>query len=346
MQELQIPNGYFQLLQMYFQQQGMDLFSLACLAQHQAHLRYVLSLPIDSQSSYSFFAEVMQLTQKQMNCPQLVFEMARLIRPEHFGVLGYMATRSNSVAEALQYVIRFSRLVIDGADVSPIQMHQRDKKISLSWPLHDLKYALLNEMTMACMVHLARQIFPAEKIELLQVNFAHSPQMAGDHYQTFFDCKVAFKQSNYSFEISAKNLWLKSELADPSLMQLLLRQAEDAIAAKPHYENLLLHIQQKLAEYLRVKEQTPKIEWLADELHVSVRTLQRQLYEQETSFKKLLETERMKRCEQLLLQTKSFTEIAMCLGYSDQSALARAYKAYSGQTLLQRKQQLQTQSER
>lgn len=346
MQELQIPNGYFQLLQMYFQQQGMDLFSLACLAQHQAHLRYVLSLPIDSQSSYSFFAEVMQLTQKQMNCPQLVFEMARLIRPEHFGVLGYMATRSNSVAEALQYVIRFSRLVIDGADVSPIQMHQRNKKISLSWPLHDLKYALLNEMTMACMVHLARQIFPAEKIELLQVNFAHSPQMAGDHYQTFFDCKVAFKQSNYSFEISAENLWLKSELADPSLMQLLLRQAEDAIAAKPHYENLLLHIQQKLAEYLRVKEQTPKIEWLADELHVSVRTLQRQLYEQETSFKKLLETERMKRCEQLLLQTKSFTEIAMCLGYSDQSALARAYKAYSGQTLLQRKQQLQTQSER
>jgi len=345
-QELQIPNGYFQLLQMYFQQQGMDLFSLACLAQHQAHLRYVLSLPIDSQSTYSFFAEVMQLTQKQMNCPQLVFEMARLIRPEHFGVLGYMATRSNSVAEALQYVIRFSRLVIDGADVSPIQMHQRNKKISLSWPLHDLKYALLNEMTMACMVHLARQIFPAEKIELLQVNFAHNPRMAGDHYQTFFDCKVAFKQSNYSFEISAENLWLKSELADPSLMQLLLRQAEDAIAAKPHYENLLLHIQQKLAEYLRVKEQTPKIEWLADELHVSVRTLQRQLYEQETSFKKLLETERMKRCEQLLLQTKSFTEIAMCLGYSDQSALARAYKAYSGQTLLQRKQQLKTQSER
>ncbi|MGE4316361.1 AraC family transcriptional regulator ligand-binding domain-containing protein [Acinetobacter sp.] len=346
MQELQIPNGYFQLLQMYFQQQGMDLFSLACLAQHQAHLRYVLSLPIDSQSSYSFFAEVMQLTQKQMNCPQLVFEMARLIRPEHFGVLGYMATRSNSVAEALQYVIRFSRLVIDGADVSPIQMHQRNKKISLSWPLHDLKYALLNEMTMACMVHLARQIFPAEKIELLQVNFAHSPQMAGDHYQTFFDCKVAFKQSNYFFEISAENLWLKSELADPSLMQLLLRQAEDAIAAKPHYENLLLHIQQKLAEYLRVNEQPPKIEWLADELHVSVRTLQRQLYEQETSFKKLLETERMKRCEQLLLQTMSFTEIAMCLGYSDQSALARAYKAYSGQTLLQRKQQLKTQSER
>ena len=72
---------------MYLQQQGIDLFSLACLEQHQAQLRYVLSLPIDSQSAYSLFAEVMQLTQKQMDCPQLVFEMACLIRPEHFGVL-------------------------------------------------------------------------------------------------------------------------------------------------------------------------------------------------------------------------------------------------------------------
>jgi hypothetical protein len=42
--------------------------------------------------------------------------MAELIRPEHFGVLGYMATRSNSVAEALQYIMKFSRLVIDGAE--------------------------------------------------------------------------------------------------------------------------------------------------------------------------------------------------------------------------------------
>ena len=84
----------------------------------------------------------------------------------------------------------------------------------------------------------------------------------------------------------------------------------------------------------------PKIEQIATELHISSRTLQRQLNEQNSSFKKILEIERMKRCEQLLLQNMSLIEIAIYLGYSDQSALARAYKAYNGQTLLQRKQQL------
>lgn len=48
----------------------------------------------------------------------------------------------------------------------------------------------------------------------------------------------------------------------------------------------------------------------------------------------------MKRCEQLLLQNMSLTDLAMHLGYSDQSALTRAYKAYTGHTLLQRKQQI------
>ena len=49
----------------------------------------------------------------------------------------------------------------------------------------------------------------------------------------------------------------------------------------------------------------------------------------------------MKRCEILLSQNESLTAIADQLGYSDQSALARAYKNLTGQTLLTRKKQLQ-----
>ena len=89
----------------------------------------------------------------------------------------------------------------------------------------------------------------------------------------------------------------------------------------------------------------PKIEQIANELHVSARTLQRQLNELGSSFKKIVEVERMKRCDQLLQQDMQLTDIAMQLGYSDQSALARAYKAFSGQTLLQRKQQLKASPE-
>ncbi|OTG80834.1 AraC family transcriptional regulator [Acinetobacter sp. ANC 5054] len=339
MPDIHIPNGYFQLWNMVLRERELDFMQLDFLEPYQAQLQHVLSLPIDSQSAYSFFKTIMQLTQNALDCPQLVFEMAKYIRAEHFGVLGYMATRSDSVAEALHNVVRFSRLVIDGEQIVPMDISHQDKQIILSWPLHDDGYLFLNELTTACMAHLAKQIFPAS-LKLLSIHFAHSVQMARFHYEKFFGCPVTFSEPHYSFVIHADSLDLKSELADPSLMQLLLRQAEEAIAARPQHFQPLQQMQQYIADYLKTHQQAPKIQYLADELHLSVRTLQRQLQQQETSFKTLLETERMKRCEHFLLQQMNLTDIAMALGYSDQSALARAYKAYSGQTLLERKKAL------
>ena len=91
MQELQIPNGYFQLLNMYLIEQGIDFHQLDFLAQYQYELEHVLQLPIDTQSPFSFFQTILQLTREQLDCPQLIMEMAKFIQPEHFSVLGYMA---------------------------------------------------------------------------------------------------------------------------------------------------------------------------------------------------------------------------------------------------------------
>ncbi|MEG1157420.1 MAG: AraC family transcriptional regulator ligand-binding domain-containing protein [Acinetobacter sp.] len=339
MQELQIPNGYFQLWNMYLIQQGIDFHHLDVLNPYKVNLEHVLRLPIDTQSPFSFFHTILQLTQTQLDCPQLTMEMAKLIRPEHFGVLGYMATRSNSVAEALQYVMRFSRLVIDGAEVTPMHMQQQGNQIWLTWPFHHEKYAMLNEMTMASMVHLAKKIFP-DQLQFLKIQMAHPAQMAQYHYQKFYGCEVSFNQGCYAYVMSADSLALKSGFADPSLTQLLLKQAEVAIALKPRYESVLQQIHSAVADYLKAHAEAPKIEQIANELHLSTRTLQRQLQDWDSSFKRVLESERMKRCEYLLQQGLSLTEIALQLGYSGQSALARAYKQHSGQTLLQLKRQL------
>lgn len=69
-----------------------------------------------------------------------------------------------------------------------------------------------------------------------------------------------------------------------------------------------------VAEYLKLKEQAPRIEDIAKELHISTRTLQRQLNDFDTTFKKIVETERMKRCEQLLVDDADLTDIAMRAG--------------------------------
>ncbi|KAF1018662.1 MAG: HTH-type transcriptional regulator VirS [Acinetobacter bereziniae] len=343
MQELQIPNGYFHLWQMYLSERGVDIATLDFLqVDEKKHLLGILALPIDTQSSYSFFQQLIEKTKQALDCPQIVFEMAEYVRPEHFGVLGYMASRSTTVAEALQNVMRFSRLVIDGDEVIPMQMQQKSPYVHLVWPFHHDKYILINEFTNALMMHLARKIVPPNQFPLHAVYFAHAPQMALYHYQKFYACEVLFNQPQYSFVLLMEGLELKIQQADPSLMQLLVKQAEEAIAAKPRYKTIAQQLHLIVAEYLKLKEQAPKIEEIAQELHISTRTLQRQLSDLDTSFKKIVEIERMKRCEFLLGSDTHLSEIAMRLGYSDQSALARAYKAFSGQTLLEKKQQLKS----
>lgn len=58
----------------------------------------------------------------------------------------------------MEYIAKFHRLVIDGAQVVPIQIEQDTSKIRLYWPLVDDSNILLSELTLAAMVQLAKQI--------------------------------------------------------------------------------------------------------------------------------------------------------------------------------------------
>ena len=341
MSEIQIPNGYYQLWLRYLSAQEKVPEQLGFSPAQLQQLQHVLTLPMDTQSSYQFFNDIIQHSIQFLDCPTLIFELARYIQPEHFGVLGYMASRSNSVAEAIQYMMRFSRLVVDGTAAVPMRLEQQSDALYLSWPLVDEKYSLVHEMTFACMTQLALQIFNFQHSPIREIHFAHAPRMAMLHYEKFYGCKVLFKQTEYQIVLNLESLSLKPQQADPSLIHLLTKQAEDAIALKPQLETVRQQVQEQVAYYLRYEQQVPNIEWVAQRLFRSGRTLQRQLKQEGTGFKQILEIERMQRCEHLLRQNVSLSDIAQLLGYSDQSALARAYKACTGQTLLKRKQQLQ-----
>lgn len=340
MKDIKIPNGYFQLWHTYIHHQVMVDDIYPRLDQDELHqLKMILALPMTGQSSYGFFLKLITFTQS-IAPANFIFEMARSVKPEHFGVLGYMASRSGSVAEALNYILRFSRLVIDGDEIVPMQMHQHGQFLLLNWPFISEQFNLINEITNAMMIQLARQILPHDQFPLHKVFLAHDALISTYHYQKFYACEVVFNHDNYGLMIQIDSLELKPHQADPSLIQLLVQQAEDAIASKPRQASIDQKIHLIVAEYLRLKQDVPKIEDLADELYLSVRTLQRQLKSVNSSFKQIVEIERMKRCEKLLTDQISLSEIALQLGYSDQSALARAYKKFKGQTLLQRKKEM------
>jgi hypothetical protein len=74
MQELQIPNGYFHLWQMYLAERGVDVTTLDFLqADEKQHLLSILSLPIDTQSAYLFFHQLIEKNQTGFRLPTNCF---------------------------------------------------------------------------------------------------------------------------------------------------------------------------------------------------------------------------------------------------------------------------------
>ena len=342
MKDIFIANGLFHLLQSFLNEKAMALHDLNLAITTQEAILQVLSQPIAQQSSYLLFKTCIEHLAEDVSDSTFILEMARHIRAEHFGVLGYMATRSQSVEECLHHIMRFSRLVVDGDEITPMQMSYQQHEITLSWPYLHEDLIILNELNAACMIEMARQMLPLDQLPLTQICFAHKPQMSIYQYQKFYGCEVKFNHPQYEFLIYIISMNIQLDQADPSLMQLLVKQAEEAIASKTHKEQLIPYVEQIIVDYLKTYQQAPKVDYVANAMKVSARTLQRQLSEHGVTFKALLENVRMGMCEKLLVKNVSLIEIANELGYSDQSALARAFKVYKGVTLLQFKQSLKS----
>ena len=125
MQEIKISNGYIQLWATYLRSLQIEPLEADFLQDVHEALVPLIDQPFATQVPLELLNQLLLRTRQHLNCPQLIFEIVQVIRPEHFGVLGYMASRSSSVAEMIRHIIRFQRLVIDGSEFVPLQLKQR-----------------------------------------------------------------------------------------------------------------------------------------------------------------------------------------------------------------------------
>jgi AraC-like DNA-binding protein len=91
----------------------------------------------------------------------------------------------------------------------------------------------------------------------------------------------------------------------------------------------LTRLRQFLVE--RLAFGTPSLEHAAKELGLAVRTLQRQLDARQTSYSQLLDQVRQEQARSYIDNSElSLLDVAMMLGFAEQSSFARAFKRWFG----------------
>jgi AraC-like DNA-binding protein len=119
--------------------------------------------------------------------------------------------------------------------------------------------------------------------------------------------------------------------ADEHLYPVLKRYLDRVLAEMPREDDLLASIRRAVGESLR--DGDPNLAQVARKIAMGQRTLQRRLREQGVDFKWLVDDTRRRFSLNYLRERKhTLSEIACLLGYSEVSALNRAFRRWTGST--------------
>jgi AraC-like DNA-binding protein len=273
----------------------------------------------------------LEVIAKVYNKPYIGLEVGAYIQPSHCGVLGYLSLSCEYLAEALQRFERFQRLLYEGNEAFT---QVEGDLVTFSWPF-DYGYSTResDETLISSLASYVRMLVADMTLSPVGIGFVHPTPDDMAPYQRLLGCDVEFgcKNTYISFPISM--LTLKVEKADPALRALLDQQADALLDVLPNGD----HFEQQLYKYVlrAMQDGKPTIEEVARYMKMSARTLHRRLDERKLIFKEMLVKTREQLAKQYLKEGRlTLSEIALLLGYSEQSAFSRAFKQWVGETPL------------
>lgn len=263
--------------------------------------------------------------------PHIGLEVGAYIQPSHCGVLGYLSLSCEYLAEALQRFERFQRLLYEGNEAFT---EARGDLVTFSWPFdygHSTRES--DETLISSLASYVRMLVGDESLTPIKVGFVHAKPKNIRPYAEILGCDVEFGCKNTYVSFPTSMLALKVEKADPALRALLDQQAHALLDVLPNGD----HFEQKFYKFLlrAMQDGNATIEEVARYMKMSSRTLHRRLEERSLVFKELLQKTRQQLAVQYLKERRlTMSEIALLLGYSEQSAFSRAFKQWVGITPL------------
>jgi AraC-like DNA-binding protein len=317
MTETRVAASYAQLLYDYLDEQGMDAERVLGTPRPEARQLFV-SMP----EWQAWLRRVDALEQR----PALGLRIAKGISARHFGVVGYCALACASLAEALQRMERYHASVYD---VNPARVSIGPSGVVMEWGVERGRPgALVDEAAIASLVQLARDM-TGQPIPIREVGFVNPRPDDLQPYQTYFGGVVRFDQPVTRVVIDAEHLALPMRKSDPALLAMMDQQAEQLLREVASLPAMVEAWRKTLVPLIR--EGQTSLAALAKSHHTSPRSLQRRLAEHNTTFQRLLDQTRQHLAEGHLKEGKlDLAEIALLLGYSEQSAFTRAFRTWTG----------------
>lgn len=275
------------------------------------------------------YTELLEVVARKSN-PSIGLVMAQSIEPDDLGVYSHAMAAAANVAQMLrvmsQYIYVFAQ-----ANRIRVETGRNRTVISYEYTMpqvvayrQDVEFAttaifiLLKKLT-------GRQIRPRF------VDFEHSkPEYANLHSQ-IFNCEIRFGRRGNRIHLDKNVLDLPILSADQSLFNALELSLANQLKIRSDEDDLITKVNHMIS--VGLGDGGADIRVIAGKLGVSHRTLQRRLADEGLVFSEMVE--KMRRAialEYVEFSDYSLTDIALMVGYGEQSSLSRAVRRWSGKS--------------
>ncbi len=252
-----------------------------------------------------------------------------MVQPRHVGMLGYLILTCRTLGEAMLAYQRYETLFY-GQDM--VEVLGQGDQMQVRWSGDDSVGELADTVAIAALITFLRRLVddPPSPTSVSFV-FSSPSEEACQAYEAFFGCPVMFAQSHTCVSFPIHFLAMPLPHSDPSMRNLLDRQARAMLLALPDSDSFDRALQQAMVRLM--PEATVTLPRLAAELHMSVRTLRRRLKEQDTTYQQFKDNLRKEHAIRWLNQPElKINAVSALLGFDEPSAFHRSFKKWTGMT--------------
>lgn len=261
--------------------------------------------------------------------PCLGLAVASQVAPTTFHALGYSIMASANLREALQRIVRYFRIATDlsslelreSADAYELIVHT---PVCSMQPAPESVDAFISLLVRTARALAGRSLVP------LHVALRRPRPPGTDCHERVLRAPVSFNAAHDLVAFARADC---ERVLDSANRELARRNDEIAREYLEQLDRATLSARVHDAILARLPQGEPVAEDIAAHLHVSLRSLQRHLADEDTSFDRILNETRLTLARAYLSDPRyAISEIAYLLGYADASCFTRAFRRWTGKS--------------
>jgi AraC-like DNA-binding protein len=261
--------------------------------------------------------------------PAIALRVSTLVRANTLGIIGYLASASESRRNAFELVkdltpLLWEDLECDLESGSEVAFIRCSTGCAAQASRFTIEYAVGLTVTMS-------RVLGAGRSNPLEARFSHSAPAYAEEYERILRLPVRFDAGEDGVLFPSSMMDSSNPSADAALRQLLERYAADQLAKIPTGARFSQRVRACVRSMLPLGGLTA--DSVAAQFCMSNRTLRRRLKEEATSYQEILDDVRAElSCHYLAKEKRGIDEVAFLLGFSDPSAFTKAFRRWTGRT--------------